>query len=143
MLTGAFCNPMLCPELGLQVHNQTVPGKGKIMKYGLYTCRGTCQCGTEQYQNKPGGNGHEAKDTAWLADAGADYLKVDSCCGYNHFDIICGTVAPPLASANTGSPLATQLLPSAKYCIYAFKRTVAPACDPACDLACELHVNCM
>merc|ERR1711935_525747 len=50
------------------------------MKYGLYTCRGTCQCGTQLYSG-PGGNGHEKEDTAWLANAGADYLKVDSCCG--------------------------------------------------------------
>jgi len=70
--------------LGEWVHNQTVPGKGKILKYGLYTCRGTCQCGTKLYSG-PGGNGHEKQDTAWLADAGADYLKVDSCCGdQNH-----------------------------------------------------------
>jgi len=50
------------------------------MRYGLYTCRGTCQCGTKLYQG-PGGHDHEALDTAWLANAGADYLKVDSCCG--------------------------------------------------------------
>ena len=67
--------------LGEWIHNQTVPGKGKIMKYGLYTCRGTCQCGTAKYSNAPGGHGHEAADSKWLADAGADYLKVDSCCG--------------------------------------------------------------
>ena len=71
--------------LGEWVHNQVVPGKGKIMKYGLYPCRGTCQCGTKQYQG-PGGQGHEAEDTAWLADAGADYLKVDSCCGSQDHD---------------------------------------------------------
>ena len=67
--------------LGSWIHNQNVPGKGKIMKYGLYTCRGTCQCSTQQYQEKPGGQGYESQDSAWLADAGADYLKVDSCCG--------------------------------------------------------------
>jgi alpha-galactosidase len=66
--------------LGDWIHEQVVPGRGKIMKYGLYTCRGTCQCATKQYQG-PGGHGHEAQDARWLADAGADYLKVDSCCG--------------------------------------------------------------
>jgi len=66
--------------LGEWVHNQVVPGKGKIMKYGLYTCRGKCQCSTQQYQG-PGGQGFEAQDSAWLADAGADYVKIDSCCG--------------------------------------------------------------
>lgn len=66
--------------LGDWVRDQEVPGKGKIMKYGLYTCRGTCQCGTQLYSG-PGGHGYEKEDTAWLANAGADYLKVDSCCG--------------------------------------------------------------
>ena len=66
--------------LGDWIHNQVVPGKGKVMKYGLYTCRGTCQCGTALYHG-PGGQGHEKQDSAWLAAAGADYLKVDSCCG--------------------------------------------------------------
>jgi len=66
--------------LGDWIHNQIVPGKGKIMKYGLYTCRGTCQCGTALYQG-PGGHGHETQDSAWLANVGADYLKIDSCCG--------------------------------------------------------------
>ena len=66
--------------LGEWVHDQVVPGHGKIMKYGLYTCRGTCQCSTQQYQG-PGGQGHEAQDAKWLSVAGADYLKVDSCCG--------------------------------------------------------------
>ena len=66
--------------LGAWIHNQTVPGHGQIMKYGLYTSRGTCQCATQQYSG-PGGHGHEALDAAWIAEAGADYLKVDSCCG--------------------------------------------------------------
>ena len=29
--------------LGDWIHDQVVPGKGKILKYGLYTCRGTCR----------------------------------------------------------------------------------------------------
>ena len=69
--------------LGDWIHDQVVPGApgdGKIMKYGLYTCRGTCQCGTKEYSG-PGGHGYEHLDAAWLANAGADYLKVDSCCG--------------------------------------------------------------
>ena len=66
--------------LGSWIHNQVVPGKGKIMKYGLYTCRGTCQCNTQLYHG-PGSHAHVAQDAAWLADAGADYLKEDSCCG--------------------------------------------------------------
>ena len=66
--------------LGEWIHNQEVPGKGKIMKYGLYTCRGTCQCSTQLYKG-PGSHGHVKGDAQWLADAGADYLKEDSCCG--------------------------------------------------------------
>ena len=43
--------------LGDWIHDQVVPGKGKIMKYGLYTCRGTCQCSTQLYHG-PGSHGH-------------------------------------------------------------------------------------
>ena len=66
--------------LGAWIHDQEVPGLGKIMKYGLYTSRGTCQCSTAKY-SAVGGQSHEAEDAAWLAAAGADYVKVDSCCG--------------------------------------------------------------
>jgi hypothetical protein len=58
------------------VHSQeTYPGSGQYMKYGLYSCRGTCQCGTGTYQG-PGSHGYEAMDTDWMVAAGADYLKV-------------------------------------------------------------------
>ena len=80
--------------LGQWVHNLTVPGKGKVMQYGLYTCRGVTQCDTPEYKlrcmhmppNPPAGrcegsHGYEAEDTQWLVDAGADYIKVDSCGG--------------------------------------------------------------
>ena len=66
--------------LGDWIRDQDVPGKGKVMKYGLYTSRGDVQCSTQQYQG-PGGHGYEKQDAAWLAAAGADYLKVDSCGG--------------------------------------------------------------
>jgi len=66
--------------LGDWIHDQEVPGKGKIMKYGLYTSRGTCQCSTQLYHG-PGTNGHVEQDAQWMVDAGADYLKEDSCCG--------------------------------------------------------------
>ena len=62
--------------LGDWIHDQVVPGKGKIMKYGLYTCRGTCQCATKLYSG-PGSHGHVAQDAKYLTDAGADYLKED------------------------------------------------------------------
>jgi hypothetical protein len=45
--------------------------------YGLYSCRGTCQCGTSTY-SAPGSNGHEMADVDWMVAQGADYLKIDS-----------------------------------------------------------------
>jgi alpha-galactosidase len=66
--------------LGEWVHAQeTSPGSGEYMRYGLYTCRGTCQCSTGQYSG-PGSAGYEAPDVDWMAAAGMDWLKVDSCC---------------------------------------------------------------
>ena len=53
---------------------------GETMKYGLYSCRGTCQCGTDKY-SAPGSNGFEKEDTDWMIAAGAKWLKIDSCCG--------------------------------------------------------------
>ena len=58
----------------------TYAGSSETMRYGLYSCRGTCQCGTGTY-NAPGSNGYEAADTEWMVAAGAQYLKIDSCCG--------------------------------------------------------------
>jgi len=58
----------------VQVHSQCLPD-GSCLKYGLYTCRGTCQCSTPWYQG-PGSNGYEKADSEWMVDAGADYLKV-------------------------------------------------------------------
>ena len=63
---------------------ETYPGSGDFMHYGLYSCRGTCQCGTGTYQ-APGSHGYEAADVDYMVAAGADYLKIDSCCGdQNH-----------------------------------------------------------
>ena len=80
--------------LGEWVHNLEVPGKGKIMKYGLYTSRGVQQCDTGEYIKRcaasgllhppgrcEGTHGFEKEDAAWLVGAGADYLKEDSCGG--------------------------------------------------------------
>jgi len=77
--TGAMISdPVKFPSgmaaLGAWIHDQEVPGRGKVMRYGLYTCRGTCQCSTALYHG-PGSHGHVAQDAQWLADAGADYLK--------------------------------------------------------------------
>jgi hypothetical protein len=37
-------------------------------------------CSTKQYQD-PGSSGHIHRDAAWMAAAGAAFVKVDSCCG--------------------------------------------------------------
>jgi len=66
--------------LGTWVHSQIVPQTGGKMLYGLYTCRGTCQCSTSTYQG-PGSYGYEEQDAQWMVNAGMDYLKEDSCCG--------------------------------------------------------------
>ena len=71
--------------LGEWVTSQSVAaGSAEKLVYGLYSCRGTCQCGTGLY-HAVGSNGHEAADTQWMIDAGARWLKIDSCCGsQNH-----------------------------------------------------------
>jgi hypothetical protein len=65
--------------LGDWIHSQeTYPGSGQYMKYGLYSCRGTCQCGSSYYSG-PGGLGYEVVDTDWMVKyAGCDWLKVSS-----------------------------------------------------------------
>ncbi len=41
--------PSTMAGLGRWIHSLDVPGKGKIMQYGLYTCRGVQQCDTGEY----------------------------------------------------------------------------------------------
>lgn len=74
IISDPFKFPSGMKALGDWIHTQSVPGKGKVMKYGLYTCRGTCQCSTALY-NGPGSHGFVEQDAMYLADAGADYLK--------------------------------------------------------------------
>jgi len=62
---------------GMKALGDFIHGLGLL--YGLYTCRGSCQCGTSTYSG-PGSQGHEAADVAWIVAQGADWLKVDSCC---------------------------------------------------------------
>jgi alpha-galactosidase len=65
--------------LGDWVTSQAVAeGSDEKLVYGLYSCRGTHQCGTSKY-GATGSNGHEAADTQWMIDAGARWLKIDSC----------------------------------------------------------------
>ena len=67
--------------LGSWVNGQeTFPGSNATMRYGLYSSRGTCQCGTGTY-SAPGSHGYEAEDAAWMVSANAKYIKIDSCCG--------------------------------------------------------------
>jgi len=69
-------------------------GSAEKMVYGLYSCRGTVQCGTRQY-HAVGSNGHEAADTQWMIDAGARWLKIDSCGGSQNHSIACEFTSPP------------------------------------------------
>ena len=41
--------PSTMSGLGKWIHSLDVPGKGKIMQYGLYTSRGVQQCDTGEY----------------------------------------------------------------------------------------------
>jgi hypothetical protein len=64
--------------LGKFVHQLNVPGKGKVMKYGLYTSRGVQQCDTAEYMKRcfhmppnplkrcEGSHGYEAGDVIKL-----------------------------------------------------------------------------
>jgi alpha-galactosidase len=54
--------------------------KAEGFSYGLYSCRGTCQCGTGKYSG-PGSHGFEREDVDWMVEAGSTWLKIDSCCG--------------------------------------------------------------
>ena len=91
--------------LGDWVHAQVVPGHGRVMKYGLYTSRGTCQCSTKIYQ-APGSAGHVMRDAAWMAAAGADFVKEDSCCGSQQHDVALREYAEMRDALNaTGRPI--------------------------------------
>ena len=46
-------SPPWVAGLGAWIHNLEVEGKGKIMKYGLYTSRGVTQCDTAECQSQP------------------------------------------------------------------------------------------
>jgi len=86
-LVGRNANGVMYEDLskfpsGMKGLGDWVHGEGFL--YGLYSCRGTCQCGTGSY-HAPGSHGYEAADVDWMVAAGADYLKIDSCCGdQNH-----------------------------------------------------------
>ena len=67
-------------------------GSAQKLVYGLYSCRGTCQCGTGYYHG-PGSNGYEAADTQWMIDAGARWIKIDSCCGSPNHSVAFGDYA--------------------------------------------------
>jgi len=91
--------------LGDWIHAQRVPQTGKYLKYGLYTSRGTCQCSTSQYHG-PGSYGYEKEDAQYFANAGADYLKEDSCCGSQvHSDAFADYARMRDALNATGRPI--------------------------------------
>eukprot|EP01084_Bolivina_argentea_P043717 80519_1 len=53
----------------------------KGLKYGLYSSRGTIQCGSKPPRNysAPGSYGYYQQDAQYMANVGADYFKLDSC----------------------------------------------------------------
>jgi alpha-galactosidase len=79
--------PSTMKGLGDWIHSQQVPGSNppRYLRYGLYTSRGTCQCGTSEY-SAPGTQGYEQQDAQFMVDAGMDYFKEDSCCGSQDHD---------------------------------------------------------
>ena len=90
-LQGRFANGTIYEDLakfpggmaalGAWVRAQeTSPGSGQYLQYGLYSCRGTCQCSTPSYSG-PGSHGYEKEDVDWMISRGARFLKIDSCCG--------------------------------------------------------------
>ena len=91
--------------LGEWVHAQVVPGHGRVMRYGLYTSRGSCQCSTKMYQG-PGSKGHVRSDAQWMAAAGADFVKEDSCCATQQHDAAFSEYAEMRDGLNaTGRPI--------------------------------------
>lgn len=102
-----IADPTLFPSgmkaLGDYIHSLEVPGKGRVMKYGLYTSRGSTQCSRPEYRkrclhtppNPPacegphptsncgcaGSKGHERGDARWFAAQGIarnlPYLPTD------------------------------------------------------------------
>ncbi len=80
-LQGRYANGTLYEDRskfpsGMAALGAYVHGLDPRMRYGLYDCRGTEQCGTSSY-SAPGGFGHEAQDVDWMSSAGADWIKVD------------------------------------------------------------------
>ena len=51
------------------------------LKFGLYSSRGTLQCGNNDARNyvAPGSYGYFKQDSQYMANVGADYVKLDSC----------------------------------------------------------------
>ena len=51
----------------------------KQLRYGLYSSRGTHQCGASKDYTAPGSYGYFEADAEYMAAMGADYVKLDSC----------------------------------------------------------------
>ena len=100
----------------------------KGMLYGLYSCRGTCQCGTGTY-NAPGSHGYEAADVNWMVAAGADYLKIDSYVSFSSSTTAAAARASPPRRGRSPSPARHQLLrrPNAQRRLFRLRQI--PRCD--------------
>ena len=69
-------------NLGEYIHNRS-------LRYGMYSCRGTKQCGSPDPNITyiaPGSFGYYLQDAKYFANAGADYLKFDSCSATQQLD---------------------------------------------------------
>ena len=107
-LKGRYDNGTIYEDLakfpsGMKAMGDFIHAHG--FKYGLYSCRGTCQCGTGTYSG-PGSHGYEAQDVDWMVAAGADLLKIDSCCGsQDHATAFSDYAKFRDAMNNTGKPV--------------------------------------
>lgn len=86
--TGMFYEDLEMFPSGMKGFGEWVHNKGLL--YGLYTSRGIAQCCTAAYVKRcvpskrsgiypEGSNGFEENDAQFFANAGADFLKEDSC----------------------------------------------------------------
>ena len=107
--------PLGMRALGDWIRAQPVaPGSPTRLQYGLYSCRGTCQCSTGKYQG-PGGQGHEKGDTDWMVAQGATWLKIDSVSGVDTPLLPLAhphpRTAPPLPPPRSAAPARTTPRP--------------------------------
>jgi len=117
--TGMFYEDLDMFPSGMKGFGDWVHRQGLL--YGLYTSRGTCQCTTPEYnkravpskrsgQQPEGSQGFEEQDAHFFAEAGADFIKEDSCCGSQNHAVAYGDYARMRDALNrTGRPMVFSL----------------------------------